>query len=152
MVYVGPWCRELSLHHEIALCHHELRPSRRTHPPRKAPTGFLTGAATTSCLNAALVWKVRAATAGALVAVRRAGRRMWEAIVILRFLRLRVVFRCSVSRSRRYSGFVVWSAVVRLVVCLTWCRCLLELSPQSSLTEAAPDLIRTLARLHNVQH
>jgi hypothetical protein len=49
-----------------------------THPPLKAPTGFLTGAITASCLNAALVWKLRE-TAGALVATER---RMRDAIVV----------------------------------------------------------------------
>jgi len=47
----------------------------RTHPPRNAPTGFLTGATTPSCLNAALVWNARVATMGALVPVRAAAMR-----------------------------------------------------------------------------
>jgi hypothetical protein len=67
-----------------------------THPPLKAPTGFLTGAITASCLNAALVWKLRE-TAGALVATER---RMRDAIVV-DLLAVRVVLV--------YSG---WAGVV----------------------------------------
>lgn len=54
----------------------------RTHPPRKAPTGFLTGAgATTSCRNALLVWKPRTGTRWMLrAAVRAAGRKDRDAI------------------------------------------------------------------------
>jgi hypothetical protein len=53
-----------------------------THPPLKAPTGFLTGATTASCLSTELVWKLRVTT-GALVAVRNAGRRIRDAIVAM---------------------------------------------------------------------
>jgi hypothetical protein len=64
--------------------HHTLPPpidmtnKSSTHPPLKAPTGFLTGAMTASCLSAALVWKLRV-TAGVLVATER---RIRDAIVV----------------------------------------------------------------------
>lgn len=49
---------------------------KRTHPPLKAPTGFFTGAATTSCLSAALVWNPRGAEAtDAVKGARRAPTR-----------------------------------------------------------------------------
>lgn len=51
---------------------------RETHPPRKAPTGLLTGATSgLSCLSAALVWNPRLV----LLSARNAGRRTRDAIV-----------------------------------------------------------------------
>lgn len=58
---------------------------RITHPPRKAPIGFLIGAAPASCLNTELVWKPRAGawSRGTLrVAVRTAGAKTRDAIDI----------------------------------------------------------------------
>jgi hypothetical protein len=52
-----------------------------THPPLKAPTGFLTGATTASCLNTALVWNPRVVAMFALTPARAAVRSSCDAIV-----------------------------------------------------------------------
>jgi hypothetical protein len=99
-----------------------------THPPRKAPTGFLTGAGTTtSCLITLLVWKPRTGRRWMLrAAVRVAGRRSRDAICVngsrgsgAGISRRRCMLRCAqscVGGCRRVR--CEWQAGD--VVCYTW--------------------------------
>jgi hypothetical protein len=100
-----------------------------THPPLKAPTGFLTGATTASCLNTALVWNPRVAAMFALTPARAAVRSSCDTIVSFTIsLQLCCIVVSEVQREGR---------VVVVVVCLTCDRrdvCELFSARQSSST------------------